>query len=270
MDAAELSAALQFACALAAHAGLQCARDIRQVEVNRKPDDSEVTATDLAIQCLIADRIRETYPDHALLGEESAGDALGLPDVAKARHVWVVDPLDGTRNFARGLPCYSTSIALLEDCVPVVGVIREHAAGLTWMAARGEGAFIAGRRMHVTANLLDSRAVVAFQPTRGGRLHEMAAPWIRGVNVRSFGSTAVHLALVAEGGLDAALAEQCYLWDVAAGAVMLEEAGGRLTDLAGGGIFPFDFQRDPRRQTPFIAGGSTVHQAIFLAMGNST
>jgi myo-inositol-1(or 4)-monophosphatase len=266
MNTAELNDALQFARALAAQAGLQCARDFRQVEVNRKADDSEVTSTDLAIQSVIAERIRATYPEHALLGEEAV-DTSGMPDPASARYCWIIDPLDGTRNFVRGLPCFCTSIALLENRAPVVGVIRDHAAGITYSATRGGGAHVAGRVMRVSASPLDSRAVVSFQPARRGKLYEQAAPWIRTVNVRSLGITAVHLALLADGALDAAVCEECYIWDVAAGALMIEEAGGVITDPNGRPLFPFDLAKSPRCHVPFTAGGEIVHASILAAPG---
>jgi myo-inositol-1(or 4)-monophosphatase len=257
----------RFAVHLTALAGLRCECDAGKVEVERKSDDSEVTCTDLSIQATLAEHIAGAFPGHALLAEEDIGPAAGLAPPGEARYCWVIDPLDGTRNFARGLPCYATAIGVLEDGVPVAGVIRDHPTRTTYSAARGRGAWVGERRLAVSTSAFDGRAVVSFQPAHTTRAYERAIDWLRVVNVRSLGSTAIHLALVAAGALDGAYGEDCYLWDVAAGAVMIEEAGGILTDPKGEAIFPFDLRREPRRHVPFLAGGPTMHGQLLARLG---
>ena len=228
----------------------------------RKADDSEVTEIDLRIQRVLSERIAERFPDHAVLGEEAGDYLAALPNPATARWCWVIDPLDGTRNFVRRLPCFATSIALLDRGRPVVGTVSNISSGEIYSAARGGGACRGDRRMQTADNPFSGRTIVAFQPDEAGRAFDMAGDWLRRVVLRNFGSTALHLAMLADGNMDAGLSLTCHLWDIAAGVLLVEESGGRMTDLDGQPIFPFDMTGDLGRSTPFLAGGPTTHAAL--------
>ena len=257
---------LSFATALASAAELLAMTDFRQATVMRKADDSDLTSTDLRIQRMTCERIRDSFPDHAVLCEEEAPYLAEMPAPGAARFCWVIDPLDGTRNYVRGLPIFCTSIALLEDGQPLVGVIRHFVTGRMYTALRGQGAFAGQRRMKVAGSAFDHRSVVTFQPAEDGNTYDLADSWLRRVHVRNLGSTALHLALVADGNVDGALCVENRLWDVAAGGLMIEESGGIITDLSGAPLFPFDLSRDPRRPAPFIAGSPSAHAPLLAGL----
>ncbi len=264
MNATDYTAMLACAEQIASAAQLYVARDFRNIEVHRKADESEVTETDLRIQRLTAERLRRRFPDHALLGEEQDPAFEGMPDVATARFCWIVDPLDGTRNYSRGLPCFTTSIAVLEEGRPVVGLIRDLVSGHTYSALRGQGAFAGARRMRVSDRPFDRHSMVSFQPHSDGSTYDRAAGWMRDVHVRNFGTTALHLAFVADGALDGAVCEQNRIWDVAAGTLLIEEAGGVMTNLGGKPLFPCDVARQGRNAMSFIAGSTITHPKLRL------
>ena len=123
-----------------------------RVPSRRKADGSEVTDADLAAEEHIIETLRRSYPDHDIIGEESG---LQTARDRRGRYCWAVDPLDGTRNYARGFPCFATSIALLDDGVPVVGVVREHVTARTYSAAAGRGATVDGLPLAAACRPMD-------------------------------------------------------------------------------------------------------------------
>ena len=207
--------------------------------VETKPDLSPVTEADRAVEQVLRKRIGEERPGHSVVGEEFGADEQG-----SAR--WILDPIDGTKNYVRGLPVWATLIALERDGRVEVGVVSAPALHRRWWAARGQGSFVDGRRIHVSrvADLGD--AVLSYasltsweQHGRGEQFLALArACW----RTRGFGDFWSHM-LVAEGGADLAVEPEVEVWDLAAPQVIVEEAGGRFTNLDG---------------VPTPAGGSVV------------
>ena len=173
--------------------------------------------------------------------------------------------IDGTRNYARDLPCCVTAIALLDRGVPVVAVTRDLFAGTEYRAVRGGGAHSGDRVLRVADRLFDRHSLVTFQPAEDGSTYDEAT-WLRRVHVRNFGTTALHLALVAEGCVDGAVCFQNRLWDIAGGTLLIEEAGGVITQPDGSPIAPFDLMTDPRGDRSFIAGSAAVHPLLVAGM----
>lgn len=229
--------------------------------VDYKPDGSHITEADTEIQAALCERIRIACPTHAVLCEESGAYLADMPPATDAEFCWVIDPLDGTRNYVRSLPAYCTSIALLRHSQPICGVIADHLRCTFYTAVHGQGAFCGSKRLEV-APPADRGPVVSFQPADDGSTYDQARGWIRDIHLRSFGSTALHLAYVAEGGLDAAVCIENRIWDLAAGALLVTEAGGVVTDLDGHPVLPVDLTRPPDRLTPFIAGEQSTHQRL--------
>jgi histidinol-phosphatase len=191
------------------------------VAVSQKADLTPVTESDLAVEAELRRLVAEARPGDAISGEEHGTTGEG------ARR-WILDPIDGTRNFARGIPVWATLIALEETGRVSLGVISAPALGLRWRAERGEGAFGADRRLHVSSVGRIEDAVLSFALDR--QLPEIAT---RAAHVRGFGDFWAHM-LVAEGGVDAAVdAVGVAEWDLAAVQVIVEEAGGRFSDFAG-------------------------------------
>jgi histidinol-phosphatase len=197
--------------------------------VETKPDQTPVTEADRAVEQALRKRIGEERPGHGVIGEELGADGEG-----SAR--WVLDPIDGTKNYLRGVPVWATLIALERDGRVEVGVASAPALHRRWWAARGQGAFVDGRRIHVSkvAELAD--AVLSHASLTSWEQHgrgEQFLALVRGCwRTRGFGDFWSHV-LVAEGAVDLAVEPEVQLWDLAALQVIVEEAGGRFTDLGG-------------------------------------
>jgi histidinol-phosphatase len=199
--------------------------------VDTKPDLTPVSEADRAVEQLLRKRIGEERPDHAVLGEE-----FGAGDGAEPGTRWIIDPIDGTKNYVRGIPVYATLIALERDGGLAVGVVSAPALGRRWWAARGSGAFADGVPLRVSkvariedAQLGHSSVSSWTQHGLRDRFLELERRCWRG---RGFGDFWTHV-LVAEGAVDVAAEPEVSLWDVAAVQVIVEEAGGRFTNLAG-------------------------------------
>jgi histidinol-phosphatase len=197
--------------------------------VETKPDMTPVTEADRAVEEALAARIAAVRPNHGVVGEE-----FGSRGSTRSR--WIIDPIDGTKNYVRGIPVFATLIALETDGVIQLGLVSAPALERRWWAARGEGAFANGESIRVSGvdQLGDAQLLHA-----GLDEWELAMPMdallglaARTWRSRGFGDFWQHM-LVAEGSAEIAIDPQVSLWDVAALLVIVEEAGGRLTDLEG-------------------------------------
>jgi histidinol-phosphatase len=230
--AEELELALELAD-LADAVTLPLFRD-RSLRVDRKQDHTEVTEADRGAEAAIRRRLAEARPHHAVLGEEE-----GLIGLETSPWRWIVDPVDGTSNFVRGVPIWGTLIALQHDGRVVVGVASAPALGRRWWAAAGDGAFADGSPIHVSAVSDMSRAhlvysdVGSFYRHGGQALGDGLVALSRSVwRARGLGDFWMHV-LVAEGAFDVAAEAVVSVWDLAALQIIVEEAGGRFTDFAG-------------------------------------
>ena len=207
----------------------------RAVPTTRKPDRTYVTEADQAIERLIRERIRAVHPDHGFVGEEY-GDEEGSAGVR-----WYIDPIDGTHNYIRGVPLFGTLLAVEVDGELQVGVMSAPAMGERWYAARGGGAWNVGRdgrRRRVVVS--EVAALEDAQLIYGSRRENLASGLMPGFDAvidacwreRGFGDFWGY-ALVAEGAAEAMFETGMHSWDVAAPLVIIEEAGGRVTDVTG-------------------------------------
>ena len=230
----------------------------------RKADTTVVTETDHAIQARILAAIAEAYPEHAVLAEERVPYPQAHAAIAKARYCWVVDPLDGTRNYAAGFPVFSTSIAVLNRGRPVVAVVYEHQLDCLYTALAGEGATLNDQPIHVRETYADLDMLVAIPTSKDPLAVAVACNWAAtpGLVCRNVGSTALHLAMVASGALSAVFSKRSKIWDVAAGALLVIEAGGRITDHLGGERLPFDLTARPDADLPFLAAAPYAHERL--------
>ncbi|MGY4711784.1 histidinol-phosphatase [Mycolicibacterium sp. CBM1] len=205
------------------------------LRVDTKPDLTPVTDADEAVEAAVREILARERPEDAVLGEEYGGTA-----VFEGRQ-WVIDPIDGTKNFVRGVPVWASLIALLEDGVPVVGVVSAPALNRRWWAGRGLGAFgsVGGgapRNLAVSGVAALDSASLSFSSLSGwadlGRREAFIeltdAVW----RVRGYGDFYSYC-LVAEGAVDAAAEPEVKLWDLAALDILVREAGGTFTNLAG-------------------------------------
>jgi histidinol-phosphatase len=201
-----------------------------EFDVRLKPDLSPVTEADLAVEATIRERLAERFPDDAVLGEEQ-----GL--AGSAERVWVIDPIDGTKNFSDGVQVWANLIALLDGGEPVVGVVNAPALGERYDAAKGGGARLNGEPIHVSSADRVGRAFVLYAELPDlldGPHAEAFLDLVRSARRdRGFGDFWGHM-LVARGAADVMLEPELATWDWAALAVVVREAGGRMTAFDGG------------------------------------
>ena len=201
----------------------------QDLHVDAKPDLSPVSDADLAVETEVRRLLAETRPDDAVLGEEHGVTGTGPRQ-------WVVDPIDGTKNFVRGVPVWATLIALQIDGRVDVGVVSAPALGRRWWASRGAGAFADGEPIRVSSVASLSDAHLSYSSLTGwekqGRLEGLLQLSRDCWRTRGFGDFWSHM-LVAEGAVDASFEPEVSLWDLAPLQVIVEEAGGRFTSLAG-------------------------------------
>ncbi len=204
------------------------------LDVRAKPDLTPVSDADLEVERLLREVLRAERPADAVLGEEHGVTGSGPRQ-------WVVDPVDGTKNFVRGVPVWATLIALQVDGVVEVGVVSAPALGRRWWAARGHGAWAGpsadtGTRLQVSGVASLADASLAYSSLTGwqqqGRLPGLVALSDACWRTRAYGDFWSHV-LVAEGAVDASFEPEVSLWDLAALQPVVEEAGGTFTDLSG-------------------------------------
>lgn len=229
-----------------------------------------VTESDLQSQEIIISLIRQAFPDHAILAEEdlpgSGGDGgpAGPGGKGAASHRWIIDPLDGTVNYAHGFPMFCVSVACEVEGRLEVGVIYDPLREELFEARRGQGAWLNGRRLRVSATdrLEAALLVTGFPynirerlPATMARLRNMIA---RAQGVRRAGSAALDLAYVAAGRFDGFWEEGLKPWDTAAGVLLVTEAGGRLSTFEGGAYDIF--------APTILATNGRVHEAMLAAL----
>jgi myo-inositol-1(or 4)-monophosphatase len=206
----------------------------RQIEYKGAID--MVTQYDKQAEALIVAALRDAFPDHVIIGEEGTGDGV---DTA-GHYTWIIDPIDGTTNFARGLPHFCTSIGLADpDGKPLLGVIYDPNRDECYKAYRGGGAYLNDRRLQVS-NIRDAvQAVVVSEfgydkwTNPDNNSDEWAQMLVRTQASISTGAAALDLCYVAAGRVDAFWVLECKAWDVCAGIVLVEEAGGRVSNYRG-------------------------------------
>ncbi len=218
-----------------------------------------VTEADKGAEALIAGRIRAAFPDHRLIGEEGARGAQATPGAETSPYGWLVDPLDGTTNYAHGYPVFCVSIALEHNGSVVVGVVYDPARDELFAAERGEGATLNGRRARVSETDELNRALICTGfpydvRTRTDFSRHFRDFIMKAQSVRRDGAAALDLAYVASGRFDGFYEEGLRPWDVAAGVLLVEEAGGRVTHYDGS---PFRIYRPP-----IAASNGLVHEQM--------
>lgn len=230
-----------------------CAGLKRPVAVQSKGLRNYVTDVDLEAERAILAVLGRRCPDHDVLTEESP------PEARASRYRWVIDPIDGTLNFSRAYPCFSVSVALALDDEPVVGVIYDPLREQVFAAEAGQGATLNGKTLRASATATMIEAVIGMDWTRDAASRARNATLIgqlaQSCNViRSCGSAALALCYVAAGWWDAYWHLNIQPWDVAAGALIVREAGGQVTDLAG--------RRWELDTAPVLASNGRLHERL--------
>jgi myo-inositol-1(or 4)-monophosphatase len=224
-----------------------------QVKVDRKSRNDFVSEVDRGAEAEIVHIIRKAHPDHAILAEEGGADGSG-------DWLWIVDPLDGTTNFLHRFPHFAVSIGLQHKGKLQLGVIYAPCTQDLYVANRGAGAVLNSRKIRVSkTTTLDDSLVGTGVPIRAGENLDRYLPQLRTIvektaGVRRAGAAALDLAYVACGRLDAFWELNLHAWDMAAGILLIEEAGGVVTELYGG--------EDPMKTGHILAANPKMHEQL--------
>jgi histidinol-phosphatase len=235
------------------------------LKVETKPDLTPVSDADRAVEEQMRVALGRSRPRDAMLGEEFGS----VPGRGEGRRTWIIDPIDGTKNYVRGVPVWATLIALIENGMPVVGVVSAPALGRRWWASTGAGAYT-GRslsqatriRVSEVKDLKDASfaysSVISWEEygKLDGFLELSRACW----RTRAYGDFWSHM-LVAEGAVDIAAEPELSLWDVAAPAIIVTEAGGRFSALNG--------DASPAAGSGLTSNG-LLHAALLTHLGDAT
>ena len=248
---------LEFAKALAKKGGTKLAENFGKLhdgDIESKGPKDFVTRLDKEVERMYVEAIRGKYPDHGIIGEE------GTDENKDAELVWVLDPLDGTRNYSIQVPFYATVICLLKNNEPVVGVISVPAVGKVYSAAKGEGAFLNDAATHVSGQTDLKQSSILYCHTVDQRGIESAEKYAAKLKLAAFSADRLRTAggemgLVAEGLCEAYLLDGLPVWDLVAGALIIREAGGKATDFNGKDWEPGD-------KNILVSNGSGIHEEI--------
>lgn len=220
-----------------------------------------VSEADLEAETAIVAVIRKAFPDHAVLGEELHGGDGVSESVLKSKHLWIVDPIDGTNNFVHRIPHFGVSVAYYHDGQPACGVMGNPSRDDWFIAARGQGAFHNGQRAQVTDNSRLEEALIGFgyYYDRGAMMEATLAAvgdlLRRNIHgVRRMGAATLDLAYVGLGCFGAFFEYELAPWDFAAGRLFVEEAGGKVTTGRGEPV--------PLAKTSILASNGLLHQAV--------
>src|SRR6201994_792820 len=248
------SALLNVMTAAARKAGRSLKRDFGEVEhlqVSMKGPANFVTAADRKAEEIVREELAKARPGYGFVGEESGNHA-----GSDTTHTWIVDPLDGTTNFLHGIPQFAISIGLERSGAVVAGVIYNPITDELYTAERGKGAFLNDRRLRVAGRKLLADSVIACGLPHLGRgdlelgIKELSAVQDKVAGLRRFGAAALDLAFVAAGRLDGYWERNIQPWDIAAGLLIVREAGGFVTDIDG--------KDDMFTKKHIVAGNETI------------
>lgn len=228
----------------------------RKINISKKGDINLVTEADLASEKLIIERIKTHYPKHSILAEES-GEAVIIGGENKFK--WIIDPLDGTTNFAHGYPCFCVNIALEHEGEIIIGVTFDPTRNEMFSAEKGNGAFLNNRRIYVseTEKMSESLLVTGFPynfKEKENFARHLTDFLLFSRGVRRDGSAAIDMAYVACGRFDGFWEEGLNPWDVAAGKLLIEEAGGTVTY--------YDNSPLSIYAPPILASNGLIHQEM--------
>jgi len=263
---------LQFAIELARGAGHivldHWGKVERLTKTHAAASAEAVTEADRASQRFIVSGLKRRFANDGIIGEESeTGTSITFECPDPRGRVWVIDPIDGTNNFIAGLGTFAVCIGLLEQGRPILGVVFDVVRDQVYSAAAGEGAWLDNKRLHAAQTPLSDSAMIMLTSNlldKQGKCPAYAERWISQTNrkIRMLGSAALEAIQVAAGVAHGAVTVNGKLWDIAAPAAVLLEAGAILTDFAGRPIFPIDLKNYQGAKVPFLAAAPAAHPVL--------
>ncbi len=254
---------LQLTIELAREGGALAAKSLGKTHTSIKSDNSPVTEADRNVQDLIVGRLLEQVPEHGIIAEEETE----LTDKLKksnAEYVWVIDPIDGTRNFASGIKIFCCSVALLRNGRPITGAVYEPNSDWMFSASVESSAMLNDAIISVSKDDFNPRTTLAYSVDKYQAIPERLLKMFERCIFRNFGSAALHLGMVASGMMDGVMSFSGKLWDVAAGGLIVKRAGGSVEpmDPEQEAIWPVDMEKYKDESLVLCAGNSGILEHI--------
>ncbi len=265
LEQSDLSRMLETAIVAARLAGQRAMEEINFTKASEKNATELVTQADTRCQKIIIDRIKENYPDHGFIAEEGEqGRIFKQPPRGDQAIWWVIDPIDGTNNYAHQVLLFAVCVAAVYKGEPIVGVIFDPATESMYTAVKDGEAQLNGRRIMAgeeDINQFSSIGLNSHFECSGG-VPAWVGEIIQRTTFRNLGTTALQMVYVAKGGLIATIVNTPKLWDIAAGVVIAEAAGAVVSNWQGEKIFPVDLDNYQGAEFQTIAANKKVHPQI--------
>lgn len=263
LEQQDYSRILETATVAARLAGQRAMEEMHYVKTHLKNGIELVTEADGRCQQIIVDRIKETFPDHGFIGEEGQDGAIfKRPPRGEPAIWWVIDPIDGTNNYARQIPAFAVSIGVLYEGYPIAGVIFDPSTDLLYTGLCGGEAQCNGRRIVTSQDAIGPLTSVGLDSHLGDVIPHWATEIMKQSRFRNFGTTALQLAYVATGGLVGTIVGTPKLWDIAAGVVIAEAAGAKVTDWKGQPLFPMDLETYAGGTIKVLVANTSTHAKL--------
>lgn len=262
----DLNLMLETAVLAARMAGRKAMEAQNHLKVSVKNGNELVTQADSLCQQIIIEHIRSKFPEHGFIAEEGKDGTMfksagGGPKTTNGVW-WVIDPIDGTNNFAHQMPFFSVSIAAMKNGQPIVGVVFEPATDSMFTATKDGDAQLNGKQILATDEALGQFSSVALDSYFDKKVAAWANKIMQITKFRNFGSTAMHLAYTAKGSLAAGIFSHAKLWDIAAGALIAESAGAIVSGWNGEKIFPVNLDSYSGQPFRVVAANKKAHPEI--------
>ena len=267
LEQRDISEILETAVVAARLAGQRAMEDIRYTKSSVKNGVEMVTEADATCQKIIINRIKENYPDHGFIAEEGPdGKLLIQPPRSDQAIWWLIDPIDGTNNYAHGLMSFCVVVGAMYENKPIAGVVFEPATESMFTAAVNTDAQLNSSRIEVSDDEISKFNSVCVDSHFSDAQAPAILELIRGTRYRNLGTTAMHLAYVAKGALIGAVVSKIKLWELAACSIIIENAGGIVTDQQGNPLFPMDPATYQGESLEVIAANKKVHPKLVKMM----
>lgn len=267
LERSDISRLLEVAVVAARLAGQRAMEEIQYAKMSIKNGNEVVTNADPICQEIIINRIKETFPDHGFIAEEGENGQMLLQSPRTTDPIWwIIDPIDGTNNFAHGILNFTVSIAAVYQGQPIIGVVFEPATDSMFSTAKDTDAQLNSSRITTSDEILNEFASFGLD---SHFTDDQIAPVIeimQKTRFRSFGTTALQMAYVAKGSLIGTTTNCAKIWDVAAGAILIENAGGIVTDIKGNNFFPFNPEEYKANNFELLAANSKETHLKLLEM----
>jgi myo-inositol-1(or 4)-monophosphatase len=267
LEQTELNRMLETAIVAARLAGQRAMEETSYIRTTIKSPDQLVTQTDITCQKIIVDRVKETFPDDGFIAEEGTGDKLFKQTPRGSKRIWwVIDPIDGTTNFAKGMLLFSVAIAVFYEGEPVVGVIYDPATDSMFSTIKNGDPMLNGRRITVSEDGLGIFSSVGTDSFFDNGIPKWAITLMEKARSRSLGSSCLQLAYLAKGALVGVVFVRPKIWDIAAGVLIAERAGANLSDWKGNKLFPIDLDKYEGQTFPTLGANKTVYQEMLAIL----